>query len=87
MQRLVYDNDLERARSRWSRSRKTEPPFRGAPVQISEDGTRILMAEADDAAAGASRPLFLRVNDHDLRNRPGETVRYVGSTADGRTSI
>jgi hypothetical protein len=83
----IYDNTISTGQVSLISIKEDEiTPFRGAPVHVSDDGSRILMSETNDLAAGASRPLFIRVNDsrtYDIAG--GKPVRYAGSTADGKT--
>jgi len=82
----VYDNDLKTGAVELVSIKEDGSTFRGAPINVSEDGSRILMAEGTDTAKGVSRPLFLRVNDeHTYDIAPGHAVNYVGSTSNGRT--
>ena len=80
----VYDNSISTGQVALVSIKEDGTPFRGAPVHVSDDGSRILMSETNDVASGANRPLFLRADDsrsYDIAG--GKPVHYVGSTADG----
>jgi hypothetical protein len=82
----VYDNDISTGQVSLVSIKEDGSAFRGAPVHVSDDGSRILMSETNDVPAGLSRPLFLRVADertYDIAG--GRPVHYAGSTADGKT--
>jgi len=82
----VYDNTISSGRVSLVSIKENGEPFKGAPVHLSDDGSRILMSETNDVATGANRPLFVRVDDsrtYDIAG--GKPVHYAGSTADGKT--
>ncbi len=96
----VYDNDLETGAVVLA-SRKGDPaetPFEGFVFDVSEDGSRILMAEETNMAfqrvgqlgptnkftAEVQGPLYLRADAaHTYEIAPGHKIRYVGSSGDG----
>ena len=82
----VYDNDLKTGDVDLVSIREDGTTFRGEEIDISDDGSRILMAEGPETTKGMSRPLFLRVDDERTYDiAPGHEIHYVGGTSDGKT--
>jgi hypothetical protein len=87
----IYDNDLATGEVSLVSRKHDGTPFRGNPVDVSQDGSRILMSEEEAYTAGVSEkpvnaPLFLRVNDaktYDIA--AGRSYQYVGSANAGST--
>jgi hypothetical protein len=83
----IYDNDVNTGEVNLASLKKDNTPFRGSVLNISEDGSHILMIE--NGIGGPTTPqqgLYLRV-DHDRTYEiaMGHEINYVASTADGAT--
>jgi hypothetical protein len=97
----IYDNDVDTGEVRLASLDEDNHPFKGSVMNVSEDGSRILMAENEPFEPSSSpytcvynegcQPkvqvgLYLRVNGVRTYDiAPGHTVQYVGATADGTT--
>lgn len=94
----IYDNDLKTRRVTLASVKTGGEPFEGNVLAISEDGSRILMAEETPDPAGTrlppgahalndvKGPFYLRIDgERTAEIAPGHQVTFVGSTADGKT--
>jgi hypothetical protein len=85
----IYDNNTITGEISHISVREDGSNFSGIPLNVSADGTRILMAEGLAAKAEEEAALYISVDDgngravYDIAN--GHPVRYAGSTNDGRT--
>jgi hypothetical protein len=97
----VYDYEVASGTTILASTKKNGTPFKGRALDVSDDGSHILMAEEMVlgpnqsqppepkeflAEAQITGPLYLRVDGTEtFEIAPGRKIEYAGSTADGAT--
>jgi hypothetical protein len=88
----IYDNNLLTSQVSLASRKADGLPFQGHVLNISEDGSRILMSEGLNPEptktdpGDLTGPLYLRVEGaRTYEIAPGKKIHYIGSTADGKT--
>jgi hypothetical protein len=81
----IYDNNTRTGEIDLISEREDGSSFWGIPVEVSDDGSHILMGETADSILEVAAPLYMRMEDRTYDIAHGAPVEYMGMDGSGST--
>jgi hypothetical protein len=81
----IYDNNTSTGEINLISEREDGSNFRGVPIEVSDNGSHILMGETADGLLKVSAPLFMRMDGKTYDIAGGAPVEFLGMDGSGST--